>query len=155
MLVTPATVGEPLNASPISDDEIAAPAAPPPVVFLHDPAWPPYAQTEITVFPDPPVAGQPTEICVWVSTPAPCRRPSRSIWLLPTSASVCPLRPSAAGPSSCHRGASVKVCLNWIPPAVGHWCLQAVLHQPDFPDQISQRNIDIWETLLPGYAGRH
>ncbi len=68
MLVTPTSVGEPLNARPISGDELAVPAAPaaPSVVFLHDPAWPPYAQTEITVFPDPPVAGQPSEICVWM-----------------------------------------------------------------------------------------
>ncbi len=49
LLVTPASVGEPINVLPISVDEIEAPAALPPVVFLHDPAWPPYTQTEIIV----------------------------------------------------------------------------------------------------------
>ena len=61
-----------------------------------------------------------------------------------------PFTPIGARTITIPPGREAKVCLNWIPPEVGHWCLQAVLHQANFPVQISQRNIDIWETLLPG-----
>ena len=37
-----------------------------PVIFPPDPGWPEYAQREITVDPEPPILGQPTEICAWV-----------------------------------------------------------------------------------------
>ena len=150
MLVTPASVGEPLNALPISVDELAAPAADPPVVFRHDPAWPPYAQTEITVFPDPPIAGQPSEICVWLLNTS---RVSQTVIVDLAFANFgigLPFTPIGSRVVTLPPEATVKVCLHWIPPTVGHWCLQAILHQPGFPDQISQRNIDIWERLQPG-----
>jgi len=150
MLVTPASVGEPINALPISGDELAAPAADPPVVFRHDPAWPPYAQTEITVFPDPPTAGQPTEICVWLLNTS---RNTQTVAVDLAFANFgigLPFTPIGSRAVTLPPEATVKVCLHWIPPAVGHWCLQAILHQPGFPDLISQRNIDIWERLQPG-----
>jgi hypothetical protein len=150
MLVTPSTVGAPTNLYPVSVDERAAPAAEPPVVFLNDPAWPPYAQTEITVFPDPPLAGQPTEICVWVKNTSAV---TQTVAIDVTFANFgigLPFTPIGSRTITIPPGREAKICLNWIPPEVGHWCLQAVLHQPNFADQISQRNIDIWETLLPG-----
>jgi hypothetical protein len=149
MLVTPASVGEPLTA-PIPGDELAAPSADPPVVFLHDPAWPTYAQTEITVDPDPPEAGQPSEICVWVKNNSAVSQ-TVSVNLAYANFGIgLPFTSLGSRVVTIPPGASVKVCWYWIPPAPGHWCLQAILQQPNFPDQISQRNIDIWEKLLPG-----
>ncbi|NTU64514.1 MAG: hypothetical protein HGB05_14225, partial [Chloroflexi bacterium] len=150
MMVTPASVGAPITVHPISVDELAAPAADPPVVFRHDPAWPPYAQTEITVFPDPPIAGQPSEICVWLLNTS---RVSQTVIVDLAFANFgigLPFTPIGSRVVTLPPEASVKVCLHWIPPTPGHWCLQAILHQPGFPDLISQRNIDIWEKLQPG-----
>jgi hypothetical protein len=150
MLVAPASVGAPVNAIPISGDELAAPAADPPVVFRHDPAWPPYAQTEITVFPEPPVAGQPTEICVWLVNTSRVTQTVAVDLAFANFGIGLPFTPIGGRVVTLLPEATVKVCLHWIPPTPGHWCLQAVLHQPGFPDLISQRNIDIWERLQPG-----
>jgi hypothetical protein len=150
MLVASASVGAPINALPISGDERTAPAAPPPVVFLHDPAWPSYAQTEITVFPDPPVAGQPTEICVWVVNTSAVSRTVTVDLAFANFGIGLPFTPIGSRTIVVPPNTSAKVCLYWIPPSVGHWCLQAVLHVSGFLDQMSQRNMDIWEKLLPG-----
>lgn len=150
LLATPTTVGEPINVLPPPESEIESPTDLPPVVFLHDPAWPSYAQTEITVFPEPPVAGQPTEICVWVVNTS---RVSQTVAVDLAFANFgigLPFTPIGSRTILIPPLGRAKVCLNWIPPAEGHWCLQAVLHQAGQADQISQRNIDIWETLLPG-----
>lgn len=149
-LATPATVGAPTHVLPNPNDEGAAPAVLPPVVFLHDPAWPSYAQTELTVFPEPPLAGQPTEICVWVvNTSAATQTVTLDLDFANFGIGL-PFAPIGSRTITLPPGREAKVCLHWIPPEVGHWCLQAMLHQANFPDQISQRNIDIWETLQPG-----
>jgi hypothetical protein len=150
MLVTPASVGEPLTALPISGDELAAPSADPPVVFLHNPAWPTYAQTEITVYPDPPEAGQPSEICVWVLNTSAVSQTVTVDLAFANFGIGLPFAPIGSRTITIPPGRTAKVCLHWIPPQIGHWCLQAVLHQANFPDLISQRNIDIWEKLQPG-----
>jgi len=150
LLATPTTVGAPITDLPSSIDEIAAPAAPPPVVFLHDPAWPSYAQTEITIFPDPPTAGQPSEICVWVVNTSGVSQTVAIDLAYANFGIGLPFTPIGSRSIIVPPLGRAKVCLNWIPPNVGHWCLQAVLHVPGFPDQISQRNIDIWEKLVPG-----
>ena len=149
-LATPATVGAPITDLPFSGDEPTAPAIDPPVVFLHDPAWPPYAQTEITVFPDPPNAGQPTEICVWVVNHSAVSQTVTIELAFANFGIGLPFTPIGARTITIPPGREAKVCLHWIPPEPGHWCLQAMLHVANFPVQISQRNIDIWETLLPG-----
>ena len=68
LLMTPTPHGAPFAArsNTVVVNASEALAASPPVIFLHDPDWPSYAQTEITVFPEPPTAGHPSEICVWV-----------------------------------------------------------------------------------------
>ena len=148
--VMPTTMSVPLNALPISRGELEAPSASPTIIFLHDPAWPPYAQTEITLFPEPPVAGQPTEICVWLANTTDVSQTVAVDLAFANFGIGLPFTPIGSRAIEVPPLAHVKVCLNWIPPAEGHWCLQVVLHQPDFPDLISQRNIDIWEKLLPG-----
>ena len=42
-----------------------------PPVALHPFPDPPYAEREITVNPYPPLAGEPTEICVELRNPTP------------------------------------------------------------------------------------
>ena len=150
LLATPTTVGEPLTTLPVSAHEIESPADLPPVVFLHDPAWPSYAQTEITIFPEPPVVGQPAEICVWVVNTSAVTQTVAVDLAFANFGIGLPFTRIGSRTIDVPPAGRVKVCLNWIPPDAGHWCLQAVLHVPGFPDQISQRNIDIWETLLPG-----
>lgn len=150
LLAVPTTVGKPITGLPASALATESPVVSPPVVFLHDPAWPSYAQTGITVFPEPPVAGQPTEICVWVFNTSDVIQTVAVDLAYANFGIGLPFTPIGSRTIAVPPLTRAKVCLNWIPPAEGHWCLQAVLHQLNFPDQIGQRNIDIWETLLPG-----
>ncbi len=150
LLATPITVGAPIKDVPGYIPEREAPAALPPVIFLHDPAWPSYAQTEINVYPEPPIAGQPTDICVWVVNTSAVSQTVAVDLAFANFGIGLPFTPIGSRTITLPPLAHARVCLTWIPPEVGHWCLQAVLHQPNFPDQISQRNIDIWEKLLPG-----
>jgi hypothetical protein len=135
---------------PVSALEVGVPPDQPPVVFLDDPAWPPYAQTEITVFPEPPVAGQPTEICVWVVNNSNVTQTVTVDLAFANFGIGLPFTPIGSRTIDVPPLSRAKVCLTWIPPEAGHWCLQAVLHLFGFTDQVSQRNIDIWEKLQPG-----
>ena len=68
ILVLSAPVASGPPAASIDPEQSPGPTAPTasPVEFLGDPGSPSYAQTAITVFPDPPEAGRPAETCVWV-----------------------------------------------------------------------------------------
>jgi hypothetical protein len=152
MLVTPASVGEPINALPISGDELAAPAAPlaGPVVFVHDPSWPEYAQTEITLDPEPPIPGRPVEICAWVINTSDTPQTVTVDFGVANFGIGLPFTPIDSRTITVPPFSRAKTCVIWIPQQPGHWCLQAILHVPQFPDERSQRNIDIWEYLHPG-----
>ncbi len=129
-------------------------AGQPPVVFLHDPLWPVYAQTEITVFPEPPAAGRPSEVCVWVANESNTAQTVTidfgvSDFGIGMSFQTIGSRTISVAAQS--RGVA---CMHWVPSKAARWCIQAVLHVPGYPDQTSQRNIDLWEVLTPGTASQ-
>jgi hypothetical protein len=135
----------------LSGSEVmAAAAAAAPVVFAHDPNWPTYAQTEITVHPEPPMIGHPTEICVAVQNTSDTAQTVTIDFSVSSfgigmqfgnvgsqTITVPPQSPGTA-------------CVVWIPRQQGHWCIQVILHQTGFGDLTSQRNVDVWEVLQPG-----
>ena len=44
----------------------------------------------------------------------------------------------------------VRECIHWVPPVDGHICLEVTLDTPGYAPQRSQRNIDVYEPLVPG-----
>ena len=49
-------------------------------------------------------------------------------------------------------GATVQVCIQWIPVTPGHQCIQVTVYDEagTFPALRSQRNLDVSEVLVPG-----
>jgi hypothetical protein len=121
-----------------------------PPVILHPFPDPPYAEREITVEPYPALAGQPSEICVELRSPAvfPQDVAVQFSWadfgIGLGFAPIDGLRPVHLPPHSV-----VKECIHWIPPVSGHVCLQVELFIDGYPTQRSQRNIDVNEPLEP------
>jgi hypothetical protein len=119
----------------------------PPVIFPPDPGWPEYAQREITVDPEPPILGQPTEICAWVVNTTGVTQTVTLDFGVANFGIGLPFQPIGTRTIEVPPFSKVKACVVWIPRQPGHWCIQVILHQFQQPDLRSQRNIDIWETF--------
>jgi hypothetical protein len=124
-----------------------------PPVILHPFPDPTYAEREITVHPYPPKAGQPTEICVELRNPTDTPQDVQVQFAWANFGIGIPFTPiDGQRPVHLPAYSTVKTCIMWIPPAGGHFCLQAELFQPGTQPQRSQHNIDVAEPLTPGVA---
>ncbi len=113
--------------------------------------WPPYAQEEITVHPAPPVAGQPTEVCASVlNLDAANPHEVLLVFSVANFGIGVPFHPIGETPVVVPPDGIALACVMWVPPDPGHWCIQAVIHQDQAEPIFSQRNVDIWERLIPG-----
>ncbi len=114
--------------------------------------WPWYAQGEITVKPEPPLAGRPTNICATVINQDPTApHPATLEFSIANFGIGVPFTPIGVANVVVPPGGIRRGCVVWVPPKEGHWCIEVLLRQPGAKDpQRSQRNIDIWEPLAPG-----
>ncbi len=113
--------------------------------------WPWYAQEEITVNPVQPVAGQPTEVCAEVIN-LDLQNPHTALLAFSIANFGIGVPFHLVGDTSVTvpPGGFATGCIVWVPPVTGHWCIQATIHQDLTEPIVSQRNIDIWERLIPG-----
>jgi len=113
--------------------------------------WPWYAQEEITVHPLSPVAGQPTEVCAGIVN-HDMENPHTVVlaFSIANFGIGVPFHPVGDTPVTVPPGGFATGCVMWVPPETGHWCIQATIHQDQAEPIVSQRNIDIWERLIPG-----
>ena len=122
----------------------------PPVTFPHG-DWPWYAQGEISVYPEPPMAGRLTRLCAEVVNNDP-----ESAHLVTLEFRVAnfgigvPFTPVGSTQVLAPAGEAASGCVVWTPPLPGHWCIEVALLQEDAEPQLSQRNIDADEPLQPG-----
>ena len=121
-----------------------------PVIFPPDPGWPGYAQREITVHPEPPIPGQPTEVCAWVLNTTADPQVVTLDFGIANFGIGLDFGPIGTRTIQVPPFSKARACVVWIPRVPGHWCIQAILRQMGFPNQVSQRNIDVWEALVPG-----
>ena len=121
-----------------------------PVIFPPDPGWPGYAQREITVHPEPPIPGQPTEVCAWVVNTTADPQVVTLDFGIANFGIGLDFGPIGTRTIQVPPFSKARACVVWIPRVPGHWCIQAILRQMGFPNQVSQRNIDVWEALVPG-----
>ena len=113
--------------------------------------YPIYAVEEISVVPNPPKAGEPTEICCEVTNPTASSVDIQlqfawaelgiGIPFVPING----LRPVHLPPSSI-----VNECIYWIPPLSGPVSIQVELIRTGYENIWSQHNLDIDASLLPG-----
>jgi hypothetical protein len=122
-----------------------------PPVPLHTAPDPSYAEREISIYPYPPLAGEPTEICVTLRNPTPDPQEVLVTFSWANFGIGLPFTP-INGPIMIEIPANsmVNQCINWVPPTSGHVCLQIMLEEQGYLPQFSQRNIDVSEPLLPG-----
>ncbi|MBN1660088.1 MAG: hypothetical protein JXA93_16930 [Anaerolineae bacterium] len=107
---------------------------------------PPWAEREITVTPDPPVAGQPAQVCVELVNPTPVDQVvdvtfaeadfGAGIWFTNFA--------NVAG-SVIPANGKLIICVPWTPAAGGtlHRCLRVQIHQDGYHDIFTQRNVDL------------
>jgi hypothetical protein len=117
---------------------------------LHHPPDPVYAESEISITPYPPQAGEPTELCMdldnrtAITQTAEVRFSVAQFGIgLPFHA-IMNWQPIEISP----RGEK-HYCITWVPPQAGLFCAQAELALPGLPVQTSQRNLDVGEPLQP------
>ena len=114
------------------------------------PGEPSYAEKEIWIEPDPPVAGQPAEICVELHNYANVNQ---------TADLTLSYADFGAGTAFQEVGrledvlfpanTTVTRCITWqVPPGAGHVCLQVKIEQENYEDIVSQMNINT--VGLPG-----
>jgi hypothetical protein len=116
-----------------------------PPVHLPTDINPPWLEPEISLIPNPPVAGQPSKICVELQNP---RDTPRTVTLEYAVAdfgagigfSTVATRTVTLPPNSID-----KYCVDWTPATTGtlHRCILITLKQAGYRDMRSQRNIDI------------
>ena len=114
----------------------------------QDAPW--YAQSEISVHPEPPVAGHPTELCAEVINLDPGDPAAVTLEFGVSDFGIgVPFVPVGATDVVVPPGGAARGCVFWVPRTPGRWCIEVRL-TADGLEEISQRNIDVWEPLVPG-----
>ncbi len=120
-----------------------------PVTFPEG-EWPWYAQDEITVHPEPPVAGQPTRLCAEVVNRDPANaHPALIEFAVANFGIGLPFAPVGQAEAWVPPGGRAVGCTVWVPPSDDHWCIEVRLIEEGEPYAISQRNVDVDEPLAP------
>lgn len=122
----------------------------PPVHLPH--AEPPWMEREIVFLPDPPVVGQPGQVCIRLQNPLPAARVvtvnfnwaafGAGIGFTPLGSLINLTLP----PNS-----NALYCITWTPTSIGpsddyHRCILVKLSQDGWQDQFSQHNVDLVRT---------
>lgn len=114
----------------------------------------PWEEKEITVNPDPPVVGQPAQICVELQNPLPVPRTVTPAYAVADFGAGIPFTPVATQNFTLPPNSIAKYCVPWTPSPGGtlHRCIQVTLKQPNYLDDRSQRNVNVVRPLPGGFA---
>jgi hypothetical protein len=107
---------------------------------------PPWAEREITVSPDPPVAGQPAQVCAELVNPTPVDQVVDVTFAAADFGAGIGFTNIASVPGTTIPAmGKLIICVPWTPPASGttHRCLRVQIHQDGYRDIFSQRNVDL------------
>jgi hypothetical protein len=122
-----------------------------PPVLLHRFPDPSYAEREIMVHPYPPMAGEPTEICVELRNPTDVVQEVGVQFSWASFGIGIPFAPiNGVIPVVLPPHSALAQCIHWIPPLSDQMCLQVELFVEGYAPQTSQLNIDAIEPLQPG-----
>ena len=124
-----------------------------PPVALHRMQDPPYAESEITIEPYPPLAGEPTRICVELRNTSDEPQTVNVGFEVSQQLGIgLPFTPIDQQLVTIPPHDTVKVCTMWVPPRpdTSVCRFSCSIHAGFTSNQISQRNLDVNEVLLPG-----
>lgn len=114
------------------------------------PMDPYYAASEISVHPEPPVAGNPTVLCADVTNPTPYSHFVLLEFSVGPFGIGVPFEPVGETEVEVPAGGKVTGCVTWVPPGPGPWSIQVRLIMAGYDEMTSQRNLDMDEPLEPG-----
>lgn len=116
-----------------------------PPVHLPTGINPPWLEPEISVDPNPPVAGQPAQICVELQNPRDVARTVTLDYAVADFGAGVAFTLVASKTVVLPPNSNAKYCVNWTPLSSGtlHRCIRVTLKQAGYQDMHSQRNIDI------------
>lgn len=119
----------------------------PPVHLPHPDI--PWEEKEITVNPNPPVTGQPAQICAQVQNPMPFPRTVTLAYAVADFGAGIPFTTVATQTVTLPANSFNNYCVNWTPAAGGtlHRCILVTLKQDGYIDDHSQRNINVVRPL--------
>jgi hypothetical protein len=121
----------------------------PPITFPEG-DWPWYAQDEIAVHPEPPVAGEPVELCAEVVNHDPDQAHTVLVEFAVANFGIgLPFQPVGRAEVVVPPGGRATGCTTWVPPTSDHWCIEVRLIEEEQSYAISQRNVDVDEPLAP------
>lgn len=133
-----------------STHSVAAVDVLPPVTFPDGP-WPWYAQEEISLNPEPPMLGQPVEICVEVVSHDMSNVNIVTLLFGVTEFGISDMfMPVGEVNVEVPPGLPAHGCMGWVPPEPGPWAVEVILEQEGYDPQRSLRVVDLWEPLVPG-----
>jgi hypothetical protein len=118
---------------------------------VHPPVGePPYAESEITIRPDPPVVGQPAQICATLHNYAGVDQTvDLTLYAMDFGMGLSPQEVGRLSGVVIPANTTIERCITWTPPPGSeHRCLQIRIQQAGYNDIISQRNIE--NVRLPG-----
>ncbi|MFZ2098308.1 MAG: hypothetical protein WAV05_16885 [Anaerolineales bacterium] len=122
-----------------------------PLIPIHIPGDPIYAEREIFINPYPPRAGEPTEICVELRNPTDHPQDVVVHFSWANFGIGLPFTPIDGGrPVHLPPYSVVRECIHWVPPFGGLFCTKVEVNLPGYELPFaSQRNIDVGEPLEP------
>jgi hypothetical protein len=120
-----------------------------PPVPVHHPADPIYAESEITIRPYPPRAGEPTEICVDLRNPTTEDQAMTVDFSWSAFGIGLPWHPFHQSTITITAGSMATPCTWWVPPFAGTFGAEAGVQVGGHQRVYSQRMIDVGEVLLP------
>jgi len=122
-----------------------------PPIPIHKPHEKRYAETELSIDPDPPKQGQPTKIGAVIQNNGPTTGTvllefgwsEFGMGILFTQTGIVdPVQPVTLGAAM-----TATAWVTWTPQSSGHYCVQVKLMDPAevYTDMVSQRNVDVVE----------
>jgi hypothetical protein len=116
-----------------------------PPVHLPRDVNPPWLEPEISFVPNPPVAGQPGQICVELQNPRDTPRTVTINYAVADFGAGIGFTTVATKLVTLPPNSIAKYCADWTPSGTGtlHRCVLITLKQAGYQDMHSQRNIDI------------
>ncbi|MEP7358526.1 MAG: hypothetical protein ABI847_14860, partial [Anaerolineales bacterium] len=116
-----------------------------PPVNLPSDVNPPWEEPEITFRPDPPVAGQAGQVCIYLQNPTSAAKDVTVLFQAADFGAGVPFMPIGTLHLTLPPNSANDYCLNWTPGASGtlHRCILVTLQQAGYRDMHSQRNVDL------------
>jgi uncharacterized repeat protein (TIGR01451 family) len=116
-----------------------------PPVHLPTDINPPWLEPEISLVPNPPVAGQPSKICVELQNPRNTPRTVTIEYAVADFGAGIGFTTVATKTVTLPPNSIDRYCVDWTPSTTGtlHRCILITLKQAGYRDMRSQRNIDI------------